>query len=66
MPDENGDPYGYELLFAVGTITTLDSDDDDEEEPAFPFGFQASPRFVQPPDMPELSSHDWADWLDHA
>ena len=64
MPDENGDPYGYELLFAVGTITTLDSDDDDEvEEPPFPFGFHAPPPSGQPPDMPELTSHDWAAWL---
>lgn len=65
MPDENGEPWGYELIHGTGSITTLDLDEDEElPERQFPFGFQAPPLVVQPPDMPELSSHDWAKWLD--
>ena len=65
MPDENGDPYGYELLFGVGTITTRSMDDEfDVDEPQFPFGFQAPVAQFVLSDPPELTSHDWAGWLD--
>lgn len=68
MPDENGEPFGFELIHGTGSITTLDVDEDFldeiERERRFPFGFQA-PRIPKGahPDVPALSSEAWDEWL---
>lgn len=67
MPDENGEPWGYELIHGTGSITTLDVDEDFldevERERRFPFGFQAPAPARAHLDVPALTSDAWADWL---
>ena len=64
MPDENGEPWGYELIHGTGSISTCDLDAEyDVDERAFPFGFQAPAPARALPAFPALTSDAWADWL---
>ena len=65
MPDENGEPFGFELIHGTGSISTLGLDDEyDVPERQLPFGFQA-PRIPKgcATDVPALSSEAWDAWL---
>ena len=61
MPDENGEPFGFELIHGTGSISTCDLEAEyDVEERQFQFGFQAPriPKGAQP-DVPALTSEAW-------
>ena len=65
MPDENGEPFGFELIHGTGSIATCDIDEVFEvPERRFPFGFCAPAPVRALTPVPVLCSAAWAAWLE--